>query len=57
MWFQYDVPYDSKRFSIYTATWQMFVIYNERNEKTDAQFKTFFLFNDLYHHVVMRHCI
>ena len=41
---QYDVPYDSKRFSIYTATWQMFVIYNERMKKQTRNLRrSFFL--------------
>lgn len=41
---QYDVPYDSKRFSIHTATWQMFVIYNERMKKQTRNLRrSFFL--------------
>ena len=41
---QYDIPYDSNRFSISTITWRLFVIYNERIKKQTKNLRrSFFL--------------
>lgn len=41
---QYDAPYDSTRFSNHSATWQMFVIYNERIKKQTRNLRRSFFF-------------
>ncbi len=41
---QYDVPYNAERFSTNSATWRMFVIYNERIKKQTKNLRRSFFF-------------
>lgn len=41
---QYDIPYDVNRFNLDSATWRLFVIYNERIKKQTRNLRRSFLF-------------